>query len=635
LVIVLAGPTAVGKSDVAATICSSTIATSIYIGHRRAAAAAAAAALEERSEEEEEEERLDDARSIRGHVISADSVQAYRDANIGSNKPTECELNVTPHHLIDVVDIVPPASASFDIASMVTTTPTNTSTYNAADWMDDARYVIRSLAPLPPDDDDEGYDDDDLRLENGEMARGGERTDVDGSIARRRERIDESLRRGLVATAAPPDSIATAAPTVEPIATTTTTTTVDDGASSTPTVLPVVVGGTMMYLQWLVRGMPDAVRPTDDASRRAYRVIDELRRISSSSRDDGGGGGGVSGVGTVGRNGAMSSTTNTASGEEEREAERTDVDSSSWEVASARVSSLGPLFARRVQKLPGRDWYRLRRLLEVAYTIASAKMGNGGGECVESSDGGVGGEEEEDEEMTILRNLTEEEVYTGLRSGRLSDLGYDVRCFFLCPSDRMTHFHVVDDRCERMLMSGLLRETCDLFLSGAMPDESQVARAIGYRQALRYLRRDDARRDDVDAFASFVDDFMSATRQYAKKQMQWFRRDDEFAFVPICMDDERDTRVGNAAEVISKLCMLRRVDFDSELRPRVARDEYDDIGPPSLSARTKLDNERQGKTMKFFISRRVHLVDGTDEFNRVMAEADECTRLVQGFVGEI
>jgi hypothetical protein len=82
------------------------------------------------------------------------------------------------------------------------------------------------------------------------------------------------------------------------------------------------------------------------------------------------------------------------------------------------------------------------------------------------------------------------------------------------------------------------------------------------------------------------------------------------------------------------MCMLRREDFDSELRRSVATDTNDDIGPPSLSARTKLDNERQGKTMKFFISRRVHLVDGTEEFNRVMAEADECTRLVQGFVGE-
>jgi len=136
----------------------------------------------------------------------------------------------------------------------------------------------------------------------------------------------------------------------------------------------------------------------------------------------------------------------------EAEADADDV--ASWEVASAHVSSLGPLFARWVRKLPGRDWYHLRRLLEVAYTISSSKIGHSN-DC----DGdGEGARSEEEREREILRDLTEGEVYTGLRSRSLSDLGYDVRCFFLCPSDRMTHFHVVDERCERMLMSVLLRE---------------------------------------------------------------------------------------------------------------------------------------------------------------------------------
>ena len=250
-----------------------------------------------------------------------------------------------------------------------------------------------------------------------------------------------------------------------------------------------------------------------------------------------------------------------------------------------------------------------------------------------------------------MRNLTEAEVYTGLRSGSLSDLGYDVRCFFLCPDERMTHFHVVDERCERMLMSGLLREVAGMCgAPGGLTTspESQVERAIGYRQALRYLRRADARRNDADALASFVDEFASATRQYAKKQMQWFRRDGEFAFVPMRMDGDKDGRARDAAGTIADLCKLRREDFDAELRPGDDDDDDDDDGaggdppgegrrgerPPSLSAQTKSDNERQGKTMKFFMSKRVHLIDGTDEFRRVMAEADECTRLVQGFIGE-
>jgi tRNA dimethylallyltransferase len=249
----------------------------------------------------------------------------------------------------------------------------------------------------------------------------------------------------------------------------------------------------------------------------------------------------------------------------------------------------------------------------------------------------------DEREKKILSNLTEEEVYTGLRTDGLSDLGYDVRCFFLCPADRMTHFHVVDDRCERMVMSGLLDETANMCISGALTTESQITRAIGYRQALQYLRREGARRNDIEALTAFMDEFMSATRQYAKKQMQWFRRDDEFAFIPIQMNDTKDIRVRNAAIIISEMCQLRRGDFDMELRSsstlRPSSDDADDFTnkrdeerQPSLSIQTKMDNEKQGKTMKFFISKRIHLVHGMAEFTRIMSEADRCTRLVQGSI---
>ncbi len=39
-----------------------------------------------------------------GHVVSANSVQAYRGADVGSNKPTDVELRCTPNHLINLVD---------------------------------------------------------------------------------------------------------------------------------------------------------------------------------------------------------------------------------------------------------------------------------------------------------------------------------------------------------------------------------------------------------------------------------------------------------------------------------------------------------------------------------------------------
>jgi hypothetical protein len=57
-------------------------------GHRCATALAAVASVAVQS----------------GHVVSADSVQAYRGADVGLNKPTDVKLQCTPHHLIYIVD---------------------------------------------------------------------------------------------------------------------------------------------------------------------------------------------------------------------------------------------------------------------------------------------------------------------------------------------------------------------------------------------------------------------------------------------------------------------------------------------------------------------------------------------------
>ena len=65
-VLVVAGPTAVGKSSAALRLC--------------------------------------EARD--GELVSADSVQLYRGLDVGSNKPSPAELKRVRHHLVDVADAV-------------------------------------------------------------------------------------------------------------------------------------------------------------------------------------------------------------------------------------------------------------------------------------------------------------------------------------------------------------------------------------------------------------------------------------------------------------------------------------------------------------------------------------------------
>lgn len=84
-----------------------------------------------------------------------------------------------------------------------------------------------------------------------------------------------------------------------------------------------------------------------------------------------------------------------------------------------------------VRQLTNPVRYRLRRTLEVALTVQT----------------------EADKESMM------EKLYTGERNGGLESFGYDVRCFFLCPDDRMGHTKIIDKRCEQMIMKGLLQET--------------------------------------------------------------------------------------------------------------------------------------------------------------------------------
>ena len=84
-----------------------------------------------------------------------------------------------------------------------------------------------------------------------------------------------------------------------------------------------------------------------------------------------------------------------------------------------------------VRQLTNPVRYRLRRTLEVALTAQT----------------------EADKESIIKK------LYTGERNGGLESFGCDVRCFFLCPDDRMGHTKIIDRRCEEMIIKGLLQET--------------------------------------------------------------------------------------------------------------------------------------------------------------------------------
>ncbi|GMA70263.1 hypothetical protein GCM10025879_15090 [Leuconostoc litchii] len=55
------------------------------------------------------------AQNFNGEIISADSMQIYRSLDIGTAKPTKEEQNIVTHHLIDIIDF----TASYSVADFV------------------------------------------------------------------------------------------------------------------------------------------------------------------------------------------------------------------------------------------------------------------------------------------------------------------------------------------------------------------------------------------------------------------------------------------------------------------------------------------------------------------------------------
>ncbi|VEU42520.1 unnamed protein product [Pseudo-nitzschia multistriata] len=466
IVVIIAGPTAAGKSDVAARICA----------------------------------------QQRGMIISADSVQAYRGVQIGANKPSLEERKETPHILIDVAD--------------------SSENYNAAEWREDAIFCIQSL----------------LGRCNQEQE---DTATTPAADSNRRKEIEEYIQEARIEKGYL-DS--------------------DKGEKEIEKILPVVCGGTMMYLQWLVRGRPDAMRPTPKAVEISYKTIQEFQDNDND-----------------------------------------------YEGAVKHVASFDKVFAERAQQLTNGDWYRLRRTLEIALTIEEEKK-----KVADDSDS-----------SSRVANMVEQ-LYSGQREGDLASLGFDVRCFFLCPDDRMSHTRVVDKRCEQMLMKGLLEETTELSLSGCLPEMAE--RAIGYRQTLDYLSRDHKQEGEEEegsksklttaekeGFEFYLNEFTTATRRYAKKQMSWFRKDKEFMFIPVSLKLDKPDRVDAAANAINQLCKLSREDYEKELS---GGDKY-------LSGQTKRENEAQGKTMKFYTPERHILIPGSKEYENVLTEAIQCRQRVR------
>src|SRR5205823_13888615 len=96
----------------------------------------------------------------------------------------------------------------------------------------------------------------------------------------------------------------------------------------------------------------------------------------------------------------------------------------------------------------------------------------------------------------------------------------------------------IEQRTRTMFDSGLIEEVHALLAGGCTGDEKPFE-SLGYRQALEHLRGE-------ISLEQAVESTIVKTRQYAKRQLTWFRADPRIQWIEGFGDEDRITQQSRA-----------------------------------------------------------------------------------------
>ena len=113
----------------------------------------------------------------------------------------------------------------------------------------------------------------------------------------------------------------------------------------------------------------------------------------------------------------------------------------------------------------------------------------------------------------------------------------------VCPSERQTLYDRIDRRVDQMLADGLLEETKHLLDRGALT--GTAAQAIGYKELLGYLQGEAPLEDCVALLKQ-------RSRNYAKRQLTWLKRDDNIHWIYYNNGEELPAILQEATEYLQK-----------------------------------------------------------------------------------
>ncbi|SJM90889.1 delta(2)-isopentenylpyrophosphate tRNA-adenosine transferase [Crenothrix polyspora] len=110
------------------------------------------------------------------------------------------------------------------------------------------------------------------------------------------------------------------------------------------------------------------------------------------------------------------------------------------------------------------------------------------------------------------------EPLTSFFKAHQEDIPYQKIKLIIAPKERASLHETIAKRFKAMLQQGLIGEVDALYQRGDLTEKMPAIRAVGYRQVWSYLH------GEVD-YATMVEKGIIATRQLAKRQFTWLRKE--------------------------------------------------------------------------------------------------------------
>ena len=107
-----------------------------------------------------------------------------------------------------------------------------------------------------------------------------------------------------------------------------------------------------------------------------------------------------------------------------------------------------------------------------------------------------------------------------IKTEQANSFPFQIAKIIIAPNDRKLLHQMIAQRYMQMLDQGFIDEVQGLFSRGDLSEKLPSIRAVGYRQIWSYLK------GEYD-YATMVEKGIVATRQLAKRQFTWLRRESE------------------------------------------------------------------------------------------------------------